>query len=458
MLSSKELDALFEHDQAQHIAWWQKFLTFPSISAKSEHDGDCRSCLKWLAEEVEKLGFSCEMLETTGKPLLLAKREGLGKRVLFYGHYDVQPPEPLQLWISPAFEPTWREKRLYARGAQDNKGQVSYVIAALRTLISAGEFKNPITLVIEGEEEVGSHGLEGKLPEIAGKIKADLLLICDTGTPDRSIGAITVGLRGNASLEVTIQGAAKDLHSGLHGGAAPNAALLAANLIASFHDANGKVTVEGFYDEVQPVDDQTRTLVNQMPPDAKQYRGMIGVDAIGGEKGLSLGERVALRPTLEITGVQAGYTGEGFKTVIASKAIVKISLRLVPAQNPSLLVEKVKQHIARFFEPMASAGISGLVSLEEHGGEALRVPTNSSSVKLASEIIEQELQLKAMPLWFGASVPIVPALAKYSGAEPLLVGFGMEEDSIHAPNESFSLEQFKNGFLFVASLLQRLEE
>ena len=447
----------FEENKEDYINSWKRFLAFKSISADPEYDKDCLDCANWLADYLRSIKFEVEVLQTDSKPMVFAEyrsEKPKAKTLLFYGHYDVQPVDPLDLWKSDPFKPEIRDNRMYARGAQDNKGQVMYFLKAVEGAVKSGELSCNLKILIEGEEESGSKAISKALPSIKDKIKADVLMVCDTGTPSSEFATITMGLRGILSFEVRLDGAAYDLHSGVHGGVVPNPATEIARLVATLHDASGKVAVKGFYDSILPVDPEDKKLADSIPFDIKAYEQQVGVESCGGEQGLSFFDRRGFRPTVELNGISSGYSGPGGKTIIPSYAIAKISARLVAAQDPGECMRLLKEHL----KANCHRGLRISFPYNEIGGGAISISSKSDIISTAKEVLDLICNSQTACMWEGASVPIVPGLAAAAGAEPLLVGFGMEEDCIHAPNESFGLEQFRKGFLYVSLMLKKLSQ
>lgn len=432
--------------QSRVLGDFAKFLSFKSISADPDHHPDCYKCVEWLDGHLKGLGFKTELIKTPRLPLLYAEFESgtSGSTVLYYGHYDVQPPEPLELWETEPFTLTEKDGRMYARGAQDNKGQTWFVVEALRKLISENKLKGKVKLLIEGEEECGSRGLSEVLSTLSDKLKADLLLVCDTGTLVEQKGAITMGLRGIVHLEFAVDGPARDLHSGIHGGVAPNPIHAVAQMIASLHDENGKIAVPGFYDSVINPTEEDLKLSESFPIPEAFYHKLTGVLPVGGEKGLSLPVRRGFRPTIEANGITGGYQGSGSKTIIPATASAKLSMRIVGGQKP----EEVLELMINYLKLKTPFGMNFRVIEESAAGKALLLLSNTPVVKKASEIIKEITSQDPIYLWEGASIPIVSALAEVSGAVPILVGWGLDEDQIHAPNESFKMTQFEKGFAF----------
>lgn len=436
------------------FAEWRSLLRFPSISADPAHEADCLGCAAWLRDHLAALGFRAELWPTGRKPAVFAERPGRPGRptVLFYGHYDVQPVDPVDQWTSPPFEPTLCDGRLRARGAQDNKGQLFYVLKAMEALASAGALDAPVKILLEGEEECGSLGLTASLDAWAERLRADVLMVCDTGTLAPDAGTIIAGLRGIVHLTVRVAGPRHDLHSGVHGGVAPNPAQALAGLVASLHDASGRIAVEGFYDGVRDPAPEERRRAEARPFDAAAYRAATGVDACGGEVGRSPVERAGFRPTLDVNGLHSGYGGDGSKTIIPAEAVAKLTARMVPGQDPARCLALIRRHL----QGRAPAGLTVEFPEEAVGGPAMRVDLESRAVRRAAAVLRDLWGREPLFWWEGASIPVLTKLSAVAGAEPILVGVGAEEDSIHAPNESFSIEQFRRGFRYASCFLAAL--
>lgn len=453
-MSKNDCRGYFEAQKERFIEEWKEFLSFPSISTDPNFSEACLECSNWLADHLVKLGFECEQLQTKGHPVVFGNRKGAVGRptVLFYGHYDVQPPDPLDLWRSAPFEPEIRNGRMYGRGAQDNKGQVFYFIKALEGLLAQNVELPTIKILIEGEEESGSEGISVELPNWSERVSADILMVCDTGMIDASVPTITMGLRGMAGCEIRVHGPSYDLHSGVFGGIVANPLHELARIAALLHDDSGRVAVPGFYDGVESPSADLSRRVSEAPIDIDRLQQTIGVPFVGGERNFGILERRGLRPTLEINGIGGGYQGSGGKTVIPSSGFMKISMRLVKGQNPERIISSLESFVAGAI----SDGCRIEVIDKNAGGEALLLPVDSDVLKTATGVIRDEFGVEPALLWEGASIPIIPLLEQVSGATPLLIGFGLEEDAIHAPNESFSLKQFEDGFRYVSAFLQRL--
>lgn len=453
-MNKQHFERIFADNSARFVEEWKEFLRFKSISTDPAYEEDCLLCASWVERHLQGLGFQTELIPTSGKPVVYAVINEGAKRptVLYYGHYDVQPIDPIELWSSNPFEPELRDGRLYARGAQDNKGQTFYVLKAIESLQKEGKLDFPVKILLEGEEECSSPGITAALPTIRKKLKADILMVCDTGTVASQVASITMGLRGIAHFEARLSGIKRDLHSGVHGGLVKNPATEIARLVASLHDETGKVAVKGFYDNVKDIDPDDRALSNEFVISDDFYKGLIGVLPRGGESGFTASERRGFRPTVEVNGIFGGYQGQGSKTIIPSFAGVKISTRLVAGQDAKRILELVINHL----KERAPKELTFEVTYSSVGGDALLLSSKSPVIQKAAPILQEIMGAKPIFLWEGASIPLVPALAEASGAEPLLVGFGLEEDNIHAPNESFALEQFKRGFLYVSMFLSQL--
>jgi acetylornithine deacetylase/succinyl-diaminopimelate desuccinylase-like protein len=447
-----ELEHVFEAQQERYLREWMNLLRFQSIGTDPAHDQDCLECAAWLRDHLASLGFDASFLMTSGKPVVFAEREGDrdGPTVLFYGHYDVQPVDPIDGWDSPPFEPTLRGRRVYARGAQDNKGQLFYVLKAIEALLEANVPLPTLKVVLEGEEESGSEGMTHALPDWHDRLRADVLMVTDTGTVPSGAPTIVMGLRGVIFVTAVLHGPDHDLHSGVHGGLAPNPAAGMARLVASLHGADGAIAVDGFADGITAPTSREMELCNAEPFDADAYERETGIRPIEDGRGLSPAERVGFQPTIEVNGLASGYAGTGAKTIIPSRAVTKLSARLVPGQDPEQALASLVTHLNRHTPP----GLRLDIEDQGSGGEGFRLKPDSALVQRARRVLDSISDQRTALLWEGASIPIVSTLARVSGAAPLLVGFGSEADRIHAPNESFSLDQFRRGFLYAASMLR----
>jgi acetylornithine deacetylase/succinyl-diaminopimelate desuccinylase-like protein len=450
----------FAENRARFYQELTEFLSFKSISADANYHKDCLNCANWLENHFKLLGASdSKIIDTSGLPIVSANFNASSnsqnaKTLLFYGHYDVQPVDPLDLWSTEPFLPKIKDNKILARGAQDNKGQLFYFVKALESAIKLGILNFNVKVLIEGEEECGSGGLTKKIPEIAELIKSDLLLVCDTGTLDKNLGAITMGLRGIGHLEFKLTGPNKDLHSGVHGGLVQNPATEISRLISKLHDDSGKIAIDGFYNGIEELSKSDFEAAKNFPISDEIYRGMVGVLPLGGEIGFPPAVRRGLRPTVEINGLTSGYQGEGSKTIIPSFASAKVSCRFVKGQDP----EKCMKLLEEFLIKNTPSGLNLEILYNEASGEGFSVSVDSAPVKLAASILKDITGTNPLYIWEGASIPIIPSLINYSGAIPLLVGFGLEEDNIHAPNESFSLDQWEKGYSFCIKLLMNNQE
>ncbi len=451
MITKRQLEAVFDAELERYLREWKEFLSFPSISIAPEHAADCRRCAEWLENHVARMGFTARLEPTSSHPVLIAERTGPpgAPVVLFYGHYDVQPVDPIELWDTAPFAPSLRHGRLYARGAQDNKGQCFAALKAIEALLRSGHLNCTVKLVVEGDEEAGRLPLLELLKTRREALQADLVMAADTGTVASGAPTITMGLRGIVHLTATLTGPDHDLHSGVHGGRAPNPAAGMARLVASLHDSTGRVAVRGFYDGVREPTAEERLLANQTPLDLEWYRKATGTEPVAGEQEYTPIERTGFRPALEVNGIHSGYGGPGSKTIIPSRAVVKLSARLVAGQQP----ERILRCIAEHLEAHTPRGMKLAVTEQAIGGPAVRVDPGSPHIRQARAVLDQLSDKPAAFLWEGASVPILSHLPSIAGAPALLVGFGSEADRIHAPNESYSLEQFRSGFLFTGLFL-----
>ena len=454
MISTNLACNYFEKHRETILSDWFEILRFPTIGTDRQRLRECSQCTAWLKRYLKPLGFETSIQLTSGQPVLLAERPGKADApvILFYGHYDVQPADPLELWTTQPFEPELRNDRVYARGASDNKGQVFAFLQGVAALLDAGVEIPTIRLVLDGEEESGSNGLLASMDSWRKQLQADVMMVCDSGIHESGRPAIIAGLRGILHLTVTLRGAPRDLHSGTHGGVAPNAAAGMARLLASLHDSNGRITVPGFLERVTPPTPQELALANAEPFDPAQYQREIGVAPLGGEAALSAVERNSFRPTIEINGIHSGYGGPGSKTVIPSLAIAKLSARLCPGQSTRESTEQIIDHL----RANCPAGLTIEFSEISTGAPALRLPVDTPLMRMAADVLKQIDPRGPVFKWEGASIPVVGALRDVSGASPLLVGFCREEDSIHAPNESFGLDQFQNDMVYASLMLDAL--
>jgi len=432
---------------------FKTFLRFKSVATDPQYKEETRKTAEWLIKYLQGIGLDAELWETPGHPCVFASHMKAGSSrptVLIYHHYDVQPADPFELWDSPPFEPVIKNNNIYARGAQDNKGQCFYSMCALKAFLAlCKECKVNIKVFIEGEEESGGSGTFAIVKEKKKQLKADYLLIVDSGIPAPNEPAILLGMRGILAMNIECRNSKTDLHSGMVGGIAlnPNRALVSA--LAKLWDEQGKVTVPGFYDDVEELSSEDRARLDQHF-DIEEYKKNFGIKTFKGEQGFSLLESNWIRPVLELNGIGGGYTGAGFKTVIPAVATAKISCRLVPHQNP----EKIQKSIESFLREHLPKEMDVRIDFHQ-GAPAFRSSFDSPIVKMAAKAYEEVFGKKCRFMLCGASIPIVVELQKASGAETALIGVGLPDDDIHAPNEHFGLDRFELGFLIMARILQQ---
>ena len=462
MPAPNALDAVLAHVDAELPQSRDRLfdlLRIPSISAQPAHKADCLRAAVWSRDQFAALGFRAELRPTAGHPVMLAHHDGpadyKGPHILFYGHYDVQPPDPLELWTSPPFDPVLvdgpRGPRFVARGAVDDKGQWMMFLEALRAWHDVcGGVPARITVVLEGEEEVGSVNLEPFLRANKADLKADLGLISDTGMWDVATPAITTRLRGMCYVELTLKASKRDLHSGLYGGSALNPINVLAKILGDLHDENGRIQLPGFYDKVRPVSNAQRTQWDALGFDEAAYLSDIGLTQPAGERGVSALERLWARPTADVNGIWGGYTGAGSKTVIASEASAKVSFRLVSEQDP----REVFAQFQSFVNDRLPQGASVHFDLNS-GAPATEVNSDSPWVKAALDVLTEEYAKPAILIGSGGSIPVVTSLKNILGIDTLLMGFGLDDDQIHSPNEKFEQVCFHHGIRSHARLLAK---
>jgi len=433
----------------------KEFLRIPSVSTKTENKPDIERAAQWLARQLKPAGMEkIEIVPTQMHPLVYGESPQKTGRptVLFYGHYDVQPSEPLDLWTSPAFEPEVRNGNLYGRGTADDKGQVHIHLKALEALHKTqGELPINVKVMIEGEEEVGSVNLWDFVQRNRDRLKADALIVSDTSMLGPGVPSITYGLRGLDYFQVEITGAAQDLHSGVFGGAAPNPITILAEMIAKLHDKNFRVTVPGFYDDVDKVSATERKALNSLPWKEKEFRKTVGAPGLAGETGYTIVERLWCRPTLELNGIWGGYTGEGSKTVIAAKAYAKFSTRLVPSQNPAKIAKRVERHVRQLLPKTVKCKFE-VVST----GKPWVAPYSHPIFQQARQALEKGFGKKAAFIREGGSIPFVTQMHDTFGVPCVLLGFGLPDENAHAPDEHLSLENYYGGIKSVALFYESL--
>lgn len=432
-----------------------EFLRFPSISTDSNHRGDVRACAEWLIRKLDSMGLSTELHDTPGHPIVIARNEHQAdkKTLLIYGHYDVQPVDPIELWETDPFEPVIKDNRIWARGATDNKGQMlSHVLGVEESLQNDGELPVNLIFLFEGEEEIGSPNLVPFLQQHRDELACDVIAVSDTGMVAKGVPTMGYGLRGIACCEVTVKGPSGDLHSGVYGGAVANPATAVARLVASLHDADGKIAIDGFYDDVRPLESWEREMWAKVPGVSDQdILAITGSPSTVGEPGYSSAERLWARPTAEVNGIGGGYQGEGSKTVIPAESIAKFSFRLVPDQEPADIMQKVQAHL----EKHAPAGVTVEVEVG-HDGKPFFANPHSENGKAGQAALKEAFGVDPVLIREGGSIPIIQDMKEILGVESLMLGLALPDCQIHAPNENFWVENFEAGIRLNKALLKQL--
>ncbi|MEO8206923.1 MAG: dipeptidase, partial [Chthoniobacterales bacterium] len=430
-----------------------EYLRFPSISTQSEHLKDMLACANWLKELFTTLGMKAELHETPGNPVVVAKNEHKRGRptLLIYGHYDVQPPDPLEEWTSKPFEPTIRDGRIYARGATDNKGQTLAHILGAGELLKDGDLPVNLTFLLEGEEEIGSSNLEAFLQKHRENLACDIIVISDTMMAADYWPTIAYGLRGIASLEVIVRGPERDLHSGIFGGAVANPITAVSRLIASLHDEKGHVRIEGFYDKVRPLQDWEREATSKLPIKENDFLALAGSPILWGEEGYNTFERVGARPTAEVNGIGGGYQGEGTKTVLPKEAFAKFTFRLVPDQTPEEIQALAEAHFKKYCPPGVTIEVR-----HGHGGLPYFVDPTSKYSVAAKKALKDTFGQEPALMREGGSIPILQQFKTILGADALLVAFASPDCQIHSPNENMPIRNFETGIQVHKALLKEL--
>jgi acetylornithine deacetylase/succinyl-diaminopimelate desuccinylase-like protein len=438
-----EIKKYVEANKQRFLGELFDLIRFPSISAKSEAREDMTRTAGFIRDMLLDAGADhAEVMQTAGWPVVYGHKlvhDSL-PTVLVYGHYDVQPVEPLDLWDSPPFEPEVRDGRIYARGADDDKGQMFMHVKAFELMNRTGTLACNVKFMIEGEEEIGSPSLKQFCKEHRDLLKAEVILISDTTMIAKDIPSITVGLRGLSYLEVELTGPNRDLHSGIYGGAVGNPANLLAKMIASLTDENHHITIPGFYDDVLQVSEDERAEMAKAPFNLEEYKKALDIGEVVGERGYSTIERTGIRPSLDVNGIWSGYTGEGAKTVLPSKAYAKISMRLVPNQNSRKIDELFIKHLEKIAPKSTRVKVKSL-----HGGQGYVTPIDFPAYRAASRAIEESFGTPPVPVRSGGSIPIVSDFEEVLGIKSILMGFGLDTDAIHSPNENFPLFNFYKG-------------
>lgn len=434
-----------------------ELLRIPSISTDSSRKEDIRKAARFLSGHLEEIGMDDVRLhETPGHPIITAQKivDDALPTVLIYGHYDVQPPDPEELWDTPPFEPTVKNGRVYARGASDDKGQSFTHIKSVASYLQTNtELPVNVTFILEGEEEIGSPNLVPFIKDNRGLLACDMVLISDTAMFGEDQPSITYGLRGLAYMEVEVQGPNRDLHSGVYGGAVDNPANVLASIIAQLKDDDGVIRVEGFYDDVKPMTPEMREAYQKLPHDDEEYKKDLDLQKLHGEKGYTTLERASARPTLDVNGLWSGYQKEGAKTVLPAKAGAKISMRLVPDQDPKQIARLFTEHVKSIAPDTVTITVD-----EHHGGHPIVIDLDFYGLKAAAQAFEDIYEKEALFAREGGSIPIVADFKKILGVNSILMGFGLTKDALHSPNESFSLKDFHRGIKTSARFLELLPE
>jgi acetylornithine deacetylase/succinyl-diaminopimelate desuccinylase-like protein len=420
-----------------------ELLRIPSVSAKTENKEDMRKCAELVKQRLLDSGADkADVMETAGHPVVYGEKiiDPSKPTVLVYGHYDVQPPEPLELWHSGPFEPVIKEGKVYARGSADDKGQFYMHVKALETLVKTNSLETNIKFLIEGEEEVGSPNLGKFVGEHKDLLKADVILISDSSMISMENPSLDIGVRGLSYIEIEVTGANRDLHSGTYGGAVANPITILCQMIASLHDENNHVTIPGFYDDVVEASKDERELMAKAPYNESEFKKELGVNELWGEKGFTTNERTGIRPTIEVNGIWGGYMGEGAKTVLPSKATAKISARLVPNQSSHKITELLLSHLKKIAPPSVTVH-----AFEHHGGEPYMTPIDSKGYQAAAKAVQTTFGKVPIPVRGGGSIPICSILEKELGTKIIFMGFGLDSDNLHSPNEKYGLENFYKG-------------
>jgi acetylornithine deacetylase/succinyl-diaminopimelate desuccinylase-like protein len=432
-----------EQNEERFLNEMLELLRIPSVSAKSEHVADMRTCAELVRQRLFDSGCDkAEVMETAGHPVVYGEKiiDPSKPTVLVYGHYDVQPAEPLELWHSGPFEPVIKDGKVFARGSADDKGQFYMHVKALETMVKTNSLTTNVKFLIEGEEEVGSPNLGKFVASNKDLLKTDVILISDSALLSMDTPTLDVGMRGLSYIEIEVTGPNRDLHSGTYGGAVANPVTMLCKLIASCHDENNHITIPGFYDDVAVATEEERELLAKAPFDEQEYKEELGVKEVWGEKGFTVNERTGIRPTLEVNGIWGGYTGEGAKTVLPSKAYAKVSCRLVPNQS----TDKITKLLIDYFEKNAPAGVTVKAELH-HGGEPYVTPIDHPGYRAAAKAVKETFGKDPIPVRGGGSIPICTVLEKELGVKIVFMGFGLDNDNLHSPNEKFNLENYYKG-------------
>ena len=439
----ESVNAYIDQNKERFLDELFELLRIPSISSQAEHKPDMVRCAEqWRSILLSAGANRAEVMPTKGNPVVYGEKliDPKLPTVLVYGHYDVMPVDPVELWNTQPFEPVVKDGKIWCRGADDDKGQAFMHAKAFEYMVRTNTLPCNVKFMIEGEEEIGSGSLGQWCAENKEMLRADVILVSDTSMIARDVPSITTGLRGLAYVEVEVQGPNKDLHSGIFGGAVANPANVLAKLIASLHDNQGRVTIPGFYDDVETVSPEERADMARAPFSLDEYKQSLEIGDVQGEAGYSTMERVGIRPTLDVNGIWSGYIGEGSKTVLPAKANAKISMRLVPNQDHHKIAQLFKEHFERIAPPSVRVTVT-----PHHGGQAYVSPTNTPAYQAASRAMAEVYGVAPVPYRSGGSIPIISTFEQVLGIKSILMGFGLGSDAIHSPNENYPLEQFLNG-------------
>jgi acetylornithine deacetylase/succinyl-diaminopimelate desuccinylase-like protein len=447
-----------KRNESRAVAELCEYVRFPSVSAQPQHRQDLQACAEWLVKHCQRIGLDAELCATQGNPIIVARtprakaQAQARSHFVVYGHYDVQPPEPLDLWKSPPFEPRIKGRSIFGRGTSDNKGQNLAHLKAVQAYMATGtELPCDLTFVIEGEEEVGSKSLAEFLKEHRTELRCDAIVISDTGMPTPKHPALTYALRGITGLEVTVHGPSRDLHSGIFGGTVDNPAMALCQLLGKLRDKNGRVAIPGFYDDVKPLSAYERKQFKRLPFNANEYRKFLGVPALFGERGFTALEQRSARPTLEINGLTSGYQGEGSKTIVPAWGRAKITIRLVPDQDPAHITKLVREQLKKLCPPTVRLEVNS-----GHGAEAYLVSPTGPQAQAALRSLKRAFGYEPVLLREGGSIPIVNTFKKILRADALMVGLALPDDNAHSPNEKFDLDCYAKGQMMSAYLWQEL--
>lgn len=450
------VDQHIETNKDRFLAELLDLLRIPSVSADPKYKADVARCAEAVRLRMQEAGLDkVEVCATKGHPIVYGEKiTDPGKpTVLVYGHYDVQPPDPMELWDSPPFEPVVKNGLIYARGSADDKGQFYMHVKAVEAMLQTGNLPCNVKMMIEGEEEVGSTNLGHFVQANKQRLAADVVLISDTAMIANDVPSINTGLRGLSYLEVEVTGPDRDLHSGVYGGAVANPINVLCDLISSLHDRDRRIAIPGFYDAVQDLGDAERKELAKAPFDETAYMKDLGVNALHGEKGFTAPERASIRPTLDVNGIWGGYIGEGAKTVLPSKAQAKISMRLVPHQKSEVITRLFVDHLNKIAPPYVQVKVT-----PHHGGEAAVTPTDSAAYQAASKAMEESFGKKPIPTRGGGSIPIVALFEKELGLKTILFGFGLDSDNIHSPNEHYGVFNYLQGIRTIPKFFKHFAE